>query len=144
MQDIQSQLTGPTQLVEVRDSVIAAALRALDIPFFNPERPYTVLSYADGRRVPCWRFRGQSTDGKHITTKLAAAAASDPTAFIVANPEHPFSYALVGAMKAAQFLEGERTKRALVGFHLKGGKLMYVFEGSRKAEKLAAQGAKQI
>lgn len=143
-QDPSSQIQGSTQLVEVRDSVVAAALRAVDIPFFNPERPSTLLAFADGRRVPAWRFKGTSVDGKLSTAPLAKAAAEHPYDWIAANPDHPFAYALSAALRTAQFLEAEQTKRAMVGFRLADGKLMFVFEGSRKAEALKAKGAVQI
>lgn len=138
-----SQNYDHTTVIEVRDTTFANALYSAGVPFLDPKHPFTLIAFADGSRCPAWRFRHKTTDNRYKTEELCVAQ-KDPVKWIAANPDHPFSYALTAAMNAVKFAEAEQNKRALVGFKIKGGRIMYVFENSRKCAKLRAMGATQI
>lgn len=138
-----SPITDHTTVIEVRDTTFANALHAAGVPFLDPKHPFTKIAFADGTTRVAWRFRHRTTDGNYKTEELCLAQ-KDPAAWCKKNPDHPFAYALTAALNAVKFAEAEESKRALVGFKMRGQKIIYVFEGSRKCEKLRAMKAVQI
>ncbi len=132
-----------TTVIEVRDTAFANALYSAGVPLLDPKHPFTLIAFADGTRRVAWRFRHRTADGRYKTEELCTAQ-KDPVKWIAANPDHPFSYALTAALNAQKFSEAEQNKRPLVGFKIRGGRTIYVFENSRKCAKLRSMGAKQI
>jgi hypothetical protein len=135
---------GPGLVVEVYNSVTAAALVACGVPFSNPEKQATLFQYGNGLRRPSWKLKSHSPDGLINTEKLAKEAHDRPAEWIAENPEHPFAYALSAALLASKYLDAEKEARAIVGYRLSGGRAIFVFENSRKHEKLKASNAEQI
>ena len=135
---------GPGLVIEVRDTVIASALIACGVPYSNPEKKATLFQFADGTRRPSWKLKPKSTDGTIDAEKLAREASARPLEWIAENPEHPFAYALSAAIVAKANLEAESEARAIVGYRLKNGNTIFVFEDSRKHEKLKVSGIEQI
>lgn len=132
-----------TLIIEVRDSTFAAALASIGIGFTNPLQPFILLEHADGVRRPLWQFDSQSMDGQIETAPLLEAQA-DPIAWSEANAQHPLAFALAAIVNARMFHEAEQNSRPLVGFKVKGDRVMYVFKDSRKHRALLARGLKQI
>lgn len=138
-----SPVCGKTIVVEVRDHRFAAALYAVGVPFSDPKKPMTVMAFADGTRKEVWRFAAMSEDGKINTQKLIKAAA-DPAKWLSENRDHPFAYCLSTMLNLPKFEEASLNRRALVGFKLKGERVIYVYEDSRKHRRLIDMKAVQI
>lgn len=128
-----TDITNGTQIVQVKDKRLAAALIAVGIPL-RKDPPYIQVRKKDGKRITIFHFEPYDPAREFKTTELIKAWSQD-LEWIENNTLHPFTFAMVALRNYQDVLE-----------HLKNDTPYVAFEGyknGRKAVTLVKEGSKK-
>lgn len=107
---------------------VAAALISVGIPYASTP---IIVRKVGGKEYREYYFKSHNREKDMFTEKLVSAA-KDPYGWVANNPEHPFSFALIGILNYEKQEEAANDKRALISFSLSPKKTIHIFEGSRR------------
>lgn len=132
---MSTSLEKGSKIIEVKDTLFAAALAGIGIPFADPEHPCVLFETAKGEMRAVWQFAAYSSD-RLVKTEDLLVAQKNPEEWVCVNTGHPLAYSLCGIINARRMEESVKKGTPLVGFSLPGEKVIYVYRDSRKHRRL--------
>ena len=136
-----------TQIIHVRDRMLAAAMLAIGIPL-RKDPPFEHVKKKDGTEIITYNFFPSTEDGD-VTAGECIEAWKRDLDWIKENPQHPFTFAMCAVKNLISFDEHAATNVPKVGFKtkhpaFKGDAILLVKEGSKKHKAAIKRGLKQL